>query len=75
MSPTESLMLNLNAAETRAQIAIVYADGLLRMRAIDWRRINRIIVKRWSVSGLRYIKKRAWEIREKGLDGQPKMTA
>ena len=28
---------------------------------IDWEKVNTAIINRWSISGLEYIKKRAWE--------------
>lgn len=50
---------------TRRSIAMTYrlameqekdADG----EKIDWSKVNAAIIKRWSVSGLEYIKRLAW---------------
>ena len=49
---------------TRNDIAQDYG-GLLREhdpRDIDfWRRLNDMIIARWSLSGLKYIKEKAWK--------------
>jgi hypothetical protein len=50
----------------REQVATVYAE-LIRQNAADgtdfpWPEINAAILKRWSPSGLVWIKERAWKI-------------
>lgn len=54
-------------ARTRKDVAALYAVAL-RMGpfvAVDFPTVNRMIVNRWSVSGLKWIKKLAWEAIEK----------
>jgi hypothetical protein len=51
---------------TQKDIALTYAMALRSATAKadipDWETINRAIIKRWSMSGLERIKKRAWGI-------------
>lgn len=46
-------------AFTRADVAKTYAI-LIEKRHQDWKPINEAILKRWSKSGLRWIKIEAW---------------
>lgn len=50
----------------RNDIAIMYAHAMLEapLHTTDWPSINNAIIERWSVSGLDYIKHRAWKIAE-----------
>ena len=41
-------------------IAMTYALALRSSETIDWAKVNKAIVKRWSISGLNRIKKLAW---------------
>lgn len=45
---------------TRDDIAVAYRNALLTHPVIDWSEVNRAILERWSVSGLRYVKEKAW---------------
>lgn len=45
---------------TQKQIAQTYAWALRSSRPTDWPKVNKLIVDRWSVSGLSKIKKMAW---------------
>ena len=62
----DALNAAANPDTTRELMSSYYAD-LLRcarihgVRSIDWRKVNRAILNRWSVSGLNYIKKLAWK--------------
>ncbi len=51
---------------TRDDVALTYALAIRTHQAnvekVDWGAINRMIIERWSVSGLDYIKKRAWRM-------------
>lgn len=65
MTPTEILLEALKRAETRADAASVYADGIRQREAIDWPSFNRIVMDRFGgESGLRRIKRVAWKIVE-----------
>lgn len=48
--------------KVREDAALVYAQALHSRDPIDWPSLNRAILKRWSRSGLAYIKARAWKI-------------
>lgn len=64
---TQVLLQNLGAKECRQKdIALVYAMAIKsehqKADVPDWKTINEAILKRWSMSGLDRIKKRAWDI-------------
>ena len=44
----------------RNHVAMTYRLALASSDEPDWARVNEAIVERWSVSGLQWIKKRAW---------------
>lgn len=46
---------------TRDDIASTYAWCIRQRDECDFRVINQAILERWSLSGLAYIKKRAWK--------------
>ncbi len=48
---------------TRNNIAYVYA-GLINVKDYPFDRLNKMIIKTWSFSGLKYIKEKAWKILE-----------
>ena len=45
---------------TQKDIAQTYRLALRSSEDIDWGKINKAIVKRWSLSGLKRIKETAW---------------
>lgn len=47
----------------RNDVALTYAFAIRQMDRdkIDFAKVNRAIMDRWSLAGLTYIKKRAWE--------------
>ena len=49
---------------TRDSVAITYAFCIDSTENPDFAKINRAIVKRWSLSVLAYIKKEAWKLKE-----------
>jgi hypothetical protein len=54
----------------RNDIAVIY-EALMRrhftkVERYDWEAVNKAIIERWSVSGLIYIKERAWKLLDKG---------
>lgn len=48
----------------RDNVALSYALGIASDEDIDYGKINRAIVARWSFSALDYIKRKAWKIIE-----------
>ena len=48
----------------RNDVAMTYAMALGSDEQIDWARVNRAIIDRWSTSALVYIKERAWKLAE-----------
>ena len=48
---------------TRDSVAITYAFCIDSTENPDFAKINRAIVKRWSLSALEYIKNEAWKLR------------
>ena len=53
----------------RNGIALTYALALKSSDPTDWAKVNAAILERWSLSGLGYIKKRAWDL----VDGKIKL--
>ena len=49
-------------AMKRNDIVLTYAFGLISSEDIDWPKVNKKIVERWSIDALRYIKNRAWKL-------------
>lgn len=51
---------------TRDAVALTYAMALRSSErpAIDWGKVNRAIIARWSPAALKYIKERAWRLNE-----------
>lgn len=49
----------INKSKTREEVTTIYTD-LIPMSNIDWPTVNKTITEKWSMSGLKYIKKQAW---------------
>ena len=49
---------------THDSVAITYAFCIDSTENPDFAKINKAIVKRWSLSALEYIKKEAWKLKE-----------
>lgn len=47
---------------TQKQIAETYALGIMSSWPTDWKKVNRMITKKWSNYGLQKIKKLAWRM-------------
>lgn len=45
---------------TRDNIALAYAAAIRYDQDTDWGEANRLIIERWSLSALKYIKGKAW---------------
>lgn len=54
------IQTEIEAGMTQKSIAKTYALGLRSSWPTDWPEVNKMIIKRWSVSGLERIKKMAW---------------
>lgn len=50
----------------RRDVALTYRLAMFSGETVDWTRVNRAIVMRWSPSGLQYIKRLAWNTRASG---------
>ena len=46
----------------RNNVAISYALCIVSLEKVNWTKVNNLIIERWSISGLEYIKKKAWKI-------------
>ena len=58
---TEVLLEEIASNEfKRKDIAQTYRFAICSSWKTDWKKVNRAIVDRWSVSGLKYIKHLAW---------------
>jgi hypothetical protein len=63
VSPAEQILSALAAPKcVQASIANLYAEAILSAEVPDWRTINQAIVDRWSWTGLKRVKERAWKI-------------
>lgn len=59
MFTTETLLAEIaDEATTRNDVA--YAMAIRSSAPTDWPAVNKAIIARWSVSGLKWIKERAW---------------
>lgn len=47
---------------TRDDVALSYAFGLREQEAVDWPKVNKAIIERWSRAALTYIKTKAWNL-------------
>ncbi len=69
MTRTQSLIDEIQRPNsTRDSIARVYAQGInehvlgAAHDFVDWPTVNSLLLKRYAVSGLNYIKARAWKM-------------
>ena len=49
----------------RKNVALTYYFCLISSEDINWGKVNRAIIRRWSHSGLNYIKTEAWKWHDK----------
>jgi hypothetical protein len=63
-----------NKESSRDDVAATYAR-YVRHADIDWLRVNKEIVERWSTSALTYIKTKAWELAEKASEEEWELDA
>lgn len=58
---TDTLLMEIkNKQFKRKDIAKTYKMAICSSWVTDWEKVNLAIIKRWSRSGLEYIKKIAW---------------
>jgi hypothetical protein len=63
LNPTDALLWDIKNQEVkRDSVAATYALALQTSVSTDWLKVNQAIIARWSMSGLEYIKKRAWKL-------------
>ena len=60
MTVTDLIIEEIEKCLTRDEVIEHYKNAI-HMTGIEWARINIKIVEMWSVSGLKYIKQKAWE--------------
>ena len=51
----------LNKAFSQKDIALTYALMILSKKHTDIKKVNKAIIKRWSITGLINIKEQAWK--------------
>lgn len=51
---------------TRDDVAATYAFALRQQDEVDFPRVNRLIMERWSRSALEYVKGKAWRLVQGG---------
>lgn len=70
MTRTEELVKAIQAGQTRAVVARIYAKGIADsvggLNVVDWPTVNGAALKRWKPSGLNWIKKMAWRLYHRG---------
>ena len=59
MDMTDKLITEIKQCKTRDEVVEHYKNALY-ITGIDWSQINKVLIEKWSVSGLRYIKMNAW---------------
>ncbi len=65
VNPGQVMLDEIAAGATRKSVAGTYAFALRdAFKTTDWGTINAAIIERWSLSGLQYIKERAWAYME-----------
>lgn len=52
---------NKDFPKKRDAIAVSYFLLLHSPEEVDWEKVNKAIINRWSLSGLKYIKRKAWQ--------------
>jgi hypothetical protein len=56
----DRIIEQIDLGAKRREIAEIYEVALREGIAVNWERINEAIIARWSLSGLKWIKERAW---------------
>ena len=65
---TQTLMQEINNKQFKqADVALTYAMAVCSSDKTDWHKVNKAIMERWSISGLKRVKDMAWKrIEQKG---------
>lgn len=59
----QDVLDDIAAARTRDDAATAYALAIVQPVPFQaWKPINEAIIEKWSLSGLRYVKDRAWKL-------------
>lgn len=62
LDPQETLLREIaDSGCKREDVALTYAFALYQPDEVDWPTVNAAIIERWSASGLKWIKTRAWK--------------
>lgn len=65
LTRTQQLIAEIaRQGSTRDSIAAVYRQGIMNQRwgdYVDWPTVNKALSKRYTVSGLKYIKTQVWK--------------
>ena len=63
--PELQLLREIEEGHTQKSISVTYAFCIRDHRdAVDWHKINKAVVSRWSRSGLLRVKRMAWKLIE-----------
>ena len=62
MNRTDDIISQINECKTRDGAAKVYSQILTDTHGVSFKTINEAIKTKWSLSGLKYIKRKAWDI-------------
>ena len=60
MDEITDMIAQINECKTRDEAAELYADMLFKTKGASFESVNKAIIEKWPLSGLKYIKKRAW---------------
>jgi len=62
---TQTLLSEIQIKQLkRDDIAMTYFLAMVSREKTDWPVVNGAIIGRWSMSGLRYVKHRAWKMHD-----------
>ena len=62
MSRTDDIISQIKECKTRDEAAKVYTQILKDMHGVSFHEINDAIKIKWSLAGLKYIKREAWNL-------------
>ena len=63
--PENQILREIEEGHTQKSIALTYAFCIRdHQNVVDWPKINRSIISRWSRSGLKRVKQMAWKLME-----------
>jgi len=59
---TDQSLSNIIATGTQLDVAMLYVKLLLQSKRVPWEKIHSLIINRWSMTGLKRVKRLAWGI-------------